>query len=64
MTSLAVLALADSPIDRSLAEAGGRWLLEQEGRPVPWMSRLFFFLFPRYDVIELDLELKGWSWFE
>jgi hypothetical protein len=64
MTSLAVLALADSPSDRSRAGAGGRWLLEQEGRPVPWMSRLFFFLFPRYDVIELDLELKGWSWFE
>lgn len=63
-TSLAALALADSPIDRSRAGAGGRWLLEQEGRPVPWMSRLFFFLFPRYDVIDLDLELKGWSWFE
>ena len=64
MTSLAALALAGSPIDRSRAGAGGRWLLEQEGRPVPWMSRLFFFIFPRYDVIDLDLELKGWSWFE
>jgi hypothetical protein len=64
MTSLAALALAGSPIDRSRAGAGARWLLEQEGRPVPWTSRLFFFLFPRYDVIDLDLELKGWSWFE
>lgn len=64
MTSLATLALAGSRIDRSRARAGGRWLLEQEGRPVPWWSRLFFFLFPRYDVIDLDLELKGWSWFE
>ncbi len=64
MTSLAVLALADSPIDRSHATTGGRWLLEREGRPVPWMSRLFFFLFPKHDVIDLDLELKGWPWFE
>lgn len=64
MTSLAALALADSPPDRSRAGAGGRWLLEQQGRPVPWLSRLFFFLFPRYSVIDLDLELKGWSWFE
>ena len=64
MTSVAVLALAGSSAERSRAVKGGRWLLEQQGRPVPWLSRLFFFLFPRYDVIDLDLELKGWSWFE
>jgi hypothetical protein len=63
MTSVAVLALAASSDDRPRAVAGGRWLLEQHGRPVPWLTRLFFFLFPRYDVIDLDLELKGWSWF-
>lgn len=64
MTALAALALAGSSTDRSLAVAGARWLLEREGRPVPWISRLFFFLFPKYDIIELDLELKGWPWFE
>ena len=64
MTSLAVLALAGSPSDRPLALNGAGWILNQEGRPVPWFNRLFFFLFPKYDVIDLDLELKGWSWFE
>ncbi|MGH7563286.1 MAG: hypothetical protein ACREK5_02555 [Gemmatimonadota bacterium] len=64
MTSLAALALAGSPVDRSRAVAGARWLLEQKGRPVPWVTRLFFFVFPRYNVIDLDLDLKGWPWFE
>lgn len=64
MTSLGALAMAGTPEDRPQAVSGARWLLEQEGRPVPWLSRLFFFLFPRYDVIDLDLELKGWPWFE
>jgi hypothetical protein len=64
MTSLAALALAGSPGDRPRALAGARWLLEQKGRPVPWVTRLFFFFFPKYDVIDLDLELTGWPWFE
>lgn len=64
MTSLAVLALAESPSDRSRAVEGAHWLLAREGRPVPWLTRLFFFVFPGYNVIDLDLELKGWPWFE
>ena len=64
MTSLAVLALADSPRDRTRAVKGAGWLLEREGRPVPLVTRLFFLVFPRYDVIDLDLELKGWPWYE
>ncbi|MGH7572272.1 MAG: prenyltransferase/squalene oxidase repeat-containing protein [Gemmatimonadota bacterium] len=64
MTSLAVLALTGSPTDRSRATAGARWLLEQEGRPVPWVTRLLFLFFPKYNVTELDLDLRGWPWFE
>jgi len=64
MTSLAVLALADSRRDRARAVKGAGWLLDQEGRPVSLVTRLFFFIFPRYNVIDLDLELKGWPWYE
>lgn len=64
MTALAALALAGHPAHRAPAVAGARWLLDVEGRPVPWFSRLFFSLFPRYNVIDLDLELKGWPWIE
>ncbi|MGH7542759.1 MAG: prenyltransferase/squalene oxidase repeat-containing protein [Gemmatimonadota bacterium] len=64
MTSLAVLALADSQRGRSRAVKGARWLLGQEGRPVSLVTRLFFFVLPRYNVIDLDLELKGWPWYK
>ncbi|MGH7550798.1 MAG: prenyltransferase/squalene oxidase repeat-containing protein [Gemmatimonadota bacterium] len=63
MTSLAVIALADSRSDRQRALAGARWLLQQEGRGYPWLTRLFFRLFPSRDVIDLDAGLTGWAWF-
>lgn len=62
-TSLAVLALVGDPSNHERAMKGARWLLEQEGRPVPWITRLFFRLFPRYDVVELEPDLKGWPWY-
>lgn len=63
MTSLVVIALADSSVDRRRALAGARWLLEQEGRGYSWITKLFFRLFPGRDVIDLDADLTGWPWF-
>ena len=63
MTSVAVIALADSRTDRQRALAGGRWLLAQEGRGYSWLTRLIFRLFPSREVIDLDADLTGWPWF-
>lgn len=63
MTSLVVIALADSSADRERARAGARWLLDQKGRGYAWLTRLFFRLFPDRVVIDLDAELTGWPWF-
>lgn len=63
-TSIAVLALLrGDPSNPASALDGGRWLLAEEGQPVPWITRLFFRLFPRYNVIDLELDLKGWPWY-
>jgi hypothetical protein len=63
MTSLATLALSDSPPDRSRALRGAHWLLSQEGRGYSWLTRLIFRLLPERDVIDLDPDLNGWAWF-
>ncbi|HUP01912.1 MAG TPA: prenyltransferase/squalene oxidase repeat-containing protein [Gemmatimonadota bacterium] len=61
-TPLAVLALGRFESDRARALQGARWLLEHKGRGYPWLSRLFFRLFPEREVVELDPDLKGWPW--
>jgi hypothetical protein len=62
MTSLAVLALGRSEEDRTLAESGARWLLQQEGRGHSWLTRLMFRFFPERKPVELDWDLTGWPW--
>lgn len=61
-TPLAILAVAAQPAHREKAIRGGRWLLDLEGRAYPWVTRLFFRLFPERKAIELDADLTGWPW--
>lgn len=62
MTALASISLARFPEDLSAAEAGARWLLEQEGRRFSWFAKLMIRIFPERKAVELDPDLTGWPW--
>ena len=62
MTAPAVLALSTDASSRSAAIQGGRWLLEREGRGLPWYARVWFWMYPQSRTSNLDTELKGWPW--
>jgi len=59
-TSLAALALMRSHPEA--ARTGAAWLMEHRGRPFPWWTKLFLWLFPGRAVVELDPDLRGWAW--
>jgi len=62
MTAPAVLALAGDASGRPAAIRGGQWLLDREGRGLPWFVRLWQWLYPPREPPALDTELKGWPW--
>jgi len=61
-TSLAALALAGPPAERSRAVRGGRWLLGQSGRPLGWTASLLYRIAPERQRVQMNPDLKGWSW--
>lgn len=61
-TALATLALTHFQDERGAADAGAGWLLGARGRGSPLWSRVLRLFLRPSDTVELDPDLKGWSW--
>lgn len=61
-TSLAILALADAGGHADAVRSGVAWQLEQAGLTPTWRDRIRQFLMPQDQVVDLDLNIPGWSW--
>lgn len=60
-TALATLSLA--PLDhRARAVKGARWLLGHRGRALGWLASLAYRLVPKKMAVQLDPDLRAWSW--
>jgi hypothetical protein len=56
------LSLAASETHRERAVRGAKWLLRQEGRDLGWVASLIYRLAPEKLSVQLNPDLKGWSW--
>jgi hypothetical protein len=64
-TPLALIALERrAPLPSAALERGLRWLVAREGRPTPWLARLWRLLLPPDRTVEQDFSLQGWPWNE
>ena len=61
-TALATLALAGSDDHRTRAVKGARWLLGHRGRSLGWLASLAYRLVPEKMAVQLDPNLRAWSW--
>ncbi|MFQ5851583.1 MAG: prenyltransferase/squalene oxidase repeat-containing protein [Candidatus Binatia bacterium] len=61
-SALAILPLAASERHRQGAVRGAKWLLRQEGRDLGWAASLIYRLAPEKLAVQLNPDLKGWSW--
>jgi hypothetical protein len=61
-TALATLALAGFDDHRAGAVKGARWLLGHRGRTLGWLASLAYRLIPEKMAVQLDPDLRAWSW--
>ena len=61
-TALATLALASFDNHRARAARGARWLLGHRGRSLGWLASLAYRLVPDEMAVQLDPDLRAWSW--
>jgi squalene-hopene cyclase-like protein len=61
-TPLAILALAAFDEHRARAVKGARWLLGHRGRGLGWLASLAYRLVPEKMPVQLDPDLRAWSW--
>ena len=64
MTSAALLSLSNVPSARDAVARGSRWLLSQKGQSFPFVTRLYYRLWPEKVQVRLDAELRAWAWTE
>src|SRR5262245_31203027 len=61
-TTLATLALASYDDQRPRALRGAHWLLGHRGRSLGWLASLAYRLVPEKMAVQLDPDLRAWSW--
>jgi hypothetical protein len=61
-TALATLSLAAFDDHRPRAVKGARWLLSHRGRALGWLASLAYRLVPEKMAVQLDPDLRAWSW--
>jgi hypothetical protein len=61
-TALATLTLESIDREPSSARRGARWLLRQQPRTPGVLASVLYRVAPHARVVELDPELRGWSW--
>ena len=61
-TALATLALVSFDDQRARAIRGARWLLGHRGRGLGWLASLAYRLVPDKMAVQLDPDLRAWSW--
>jgi hypothetical protein len=61
-TATAVLALSHFADYQPRALKAAEWLLSQQGRGLPWLASLLIRLSIRKFEVDLNPDLKGWSW--
>jgi len=62
MTSPALLSLSKVPAARDAVIRGSRWLLSQRGQSFPFVTRLYYRLWPEKVQVRLDADLRAWAW--
>lgn len=61
-TALAILALVSFETRRQKALQGAEWLLRQKGSDAGWLTTLLYRIAPHRLPVQLNPDLKGWSW--
>lgn len=62
VTSLAMIALSDSPRYQQSALQGAKWLLKQKGERLGFLPSLMYRLGDKKQAGKMNPDLQGWAW--